>query len=74
MANNNDNRILSCPDSESLSSLSHQRTQLSKHYNAPVALCIGEMNTHKRKRGWQLKTEDQKMIHLITKQCEENPL
>src|SRR5947207_15889920 len=62
MANNNDDRILSCPDSESSSGLSRQRTQLSKHHNAPVALCVGVMDTHKRKRGLQPKTEDQKMI------------
>ena len=62
MVNNNDNRILSCPDSESSSSLSCQHTQLSKHHNAPVALHVGGMDTHKRKHGWQPKTEDQKMI------------
>ena len=62
MANNNDNRILSCPDSESSSGLSHQRTQLSKHHNAPVALRVGGTDTHKRKCRQQPKTEDQKMI------------
>jgi len=62
MANNNDDRILSCSDSESSSDLSYQCTQLSKHYNALVALCVGGTDTHKRKRGWQPKTEDQKMI------------
>src|SRR5947209_3129560 len=62
MANNNDDRILSCPDSESSSSLSYQHTQLSKHHNMSVALHIGGMDTHKRKREWQPKTEDQKMI------------
>ena len=62
MANNNDDRILSYPDSESLSSLSCQCTQLSKHHNAPIALCVGGTNTHKRKHGQQPKTEDQKII------------
>src|SRR5436305_8147949 len=62
IANNNDDRIFSCLDSESLSSLSHQCTQLSKHYNVPVVLHVGGIDTHKRKHGWQPKTEDQKMI------------
>ncbi len=62
MANNNDDRILSFSDSESSSGLSHQHTQLSKHHNVPVALRVGGMDTHKKKCGWQSKTEDQKMI------------
>ena len=62
MANNNDDRILSCSDSESSSGLSRQHTQLSKHHNTPVALHVGGMDTHKKKRRWQPKTEDQKII------------